>query len=140
LPIIIASNKYLAGWRGHLLNEMGRTTLVTSVLASASVYHMSSLLLFKGTVDSLVQKQRKFLYGLGKTSAEETSVKLLGMMFPFPKKNWGLGVPNLAKKNKSLITRSSFTDFVVLHLRPGLTGFGTLMARMSVLISVTASP
>ena len=62
LPMIDASDKYLAGWRGHLLSEIGRTFLVTSVLASQSVYTMSSLLLYKDTIDSLVKKQRAFLW------------------------------------------------------------------------------
>lgn len=62
LPYIARTDKYLAGWRGHLLNEMGRATLVTSVLTSQSVYAMCSLRLFKSTTDSLVAKQRAFLW------------------------------------------------------------------------------
>ena len=81
------------GWREHLLNEMGRTTIVTFVLAFASVCLMSSLLLFKGTVDSLVQKQALstplfknsvLSFGREKTSAEGVNVKLYGMMLPSP--------------------------------------------------------
>ena len=33
-PMIAATDKYLAGWKGNLLNNMGRTILITSVLAS----------------------------------------------------------------------------------------------------------
>jgi hypothetical protein len=62
---------------------MGRTTLVTSVLASASVYHMSSLLLFKDTVEKLLSRNNVLFYGRVKTNVEGANVKLHGMMFPF---------------------------------------------------------
>ena len=107
LPMIAASDKYLAGWKGNLLNEMGRTTLVTSMLASALVYHMSSLLLFKGTTETLVQKQRAFLW-TGESKCHGSQCKVAWDDVSLPKEKGGLGVLNLANKNKSLLKKFLF--------------------------------
>jgi len=89
--MIAATDKYLAGSKGHLLNDMGRTVLVTSVLASTPVYHMSSLLLFKGTVESLVQKQRSFFW-TGESKCRGNHCKVAWDDVTLPKKKGGLGV------------------------------------------------
>ena len=101
-PMIATADKYLAGWKGHLLNDMGRTVLVTSVLASTPVYHMISLLLFKGTIESLVQKEK------GETKCRGNHCKVAWDDVTLPKEKGGLGVPNLAKKNTSLLKKFLF--------------------------------
>ena len=105
--MIAASDKYLAGWKGHLLNDMGRTILVTSFLASTPIYHMRSLLLFKGMVECLVQKQRSFLW-TGETKCRGNHCKVAWDDVTLPKEKGGLGVPNLAKKNTSLLKKFLF--------------------------------
>ena len=87
------------------MNEMGRTTLITSVLASTSVYHMSSLLLFKGTIDSLVQKQCAFLW-TGENKCRGSQCKAAWDDVSLPKNKGGLGVLDLAKRNKSFLKKS----------------------------------
>jgi len=105
--MIATSDKYLAGWKGNLLNKMGRTTLVTSVLASASVYHMGSLLLYKSTTEALIQKQRSFLW-TGENKCHGSQCKVAWDGVSLPKEKGGLGVPNLANKNKNLLKKFYF--------------------------------
>ena len=59
--LICKSDRYLAGWQCTLLNPMGRTVLVNSVLDSQLIYAMSSLLLPQGTLDALDKRRRAFL-------------------------------------------------------------------------------
>jgi hypothetical protein len=98
---------------------MGRTTLVTSVLASASVYHMSSLLLFKGTVETLIQKQRAFLW-TGENKCRGSQCKVAWDDVSLPKEKGGLGVPNLTKKNVSLLKKFLFK----FHCAPSMPWIG----------------
>lgn len=109
-PLIASSDKYLAGWKGHLLNEMGRSALVSSVLSSQPVYTMGSLLLFKGTVESLIQKQRAFM-STGEARCHGGQCKVAWEDCCLPKTKGGLGIPDIAKKNVSLLKK--FISFIV---------------------------
>ena len=56
------SDKFLASWQADLLNPMGRTVLVNSVLDSLLVYLMSSLQLPASAVHAMDRKRRAFLW------------------------------------------------------------------------------
>ena len=81
---------------------------------------MSSLLLFKGTVESLVQKQRSFLW-TGESKCRGNHCKVAWDDVTLPKEKGGLGVLNLANKNTSLL-KNFFSSFTALLLPLGLTG------------------
>ena len=142
LPLIAASDKYLAGWRGHLLNEMGRSVLVSSVLASSSVYAMSSLLLFKGTADALVKIQRAFLW-TGENSCRGGQCKVAWEDVCLPKDKGGLGIPDLTTKTRAS-SRNFFSSSIVLDLLLGLNGYvsnmGGQMTSISVMITLRLLP
>ena len=119
-PIIAASDKYLASWKGHLSNNKGRTILVTSVLASASVYHMIRFYFSKGLL-SPFSRNNVPSYGLVKTSAVGITAKSLGRMLHFLKRkvDW---VFRTWPRRKQASIRSSFSSSTVHRLHPGLIG------------------
>ena len=49
-PYIARANRYLAGWQASLLNPMGRTVLINSVLDGQLGYVMSALPLLPGVI------------------------------------------------------------------------------------------
>jgi hypothetical protein len=61
-PQIAKCDKYLAGWQAALLNHMGRTTLVNSVLDSQLVYAMAAITIPPGVTDQVDRKRRSFLW------------------------------------------------------------------------------
>jgi hypothetical protein len=48
---IAKTDKYLAGWQSSLLNQMGRATLVNSILDSQLVYAMCALAIPPGIIE-----------------------------------------------------------------------------------------
>jgi hypothetical protein len=52
----------LQGWKGKLLNRVGRLVLVKSMLSSIPVYHMTTTTLSKWTVKKIDRLRRNFLF------------------------------------------------------------------------------
>jgi len=60
-PNIAKCDKYLAGWQASLLNQMGRATLINSVLDSQLIYAMAALEIPPGIIEQVDRKRRSFL-------------------------------------------------------------------------------
>lgn len=60
-PNIAKCDKYLAGWQASLLNQMGRATLINSVLDSQLIYTMAALEIPPGIIEQVDRKRRSFL-------------------------------------------------------------------------------
>lgn len=58
---IAKADRYLAGWQASLLNAMGRTVLVNSVLDSQLIYAMCALPLPVGVIAQMDQRHRQGL-------------------------------------------------------------------------------
>lgn len=68
---------------------------------------MCSLLLLKGTADSLVQKQRAFLW-TGEAKCKGRQCQVAWEDCCLPKCKGGLGIPDISKKNVSLLKKFLF--------------------------------
>jgi len=68
---------------------------------------MSSLLLLKGTIESLVKKHRAFLW-TGENKCKGSQCKVAWDEVSLPKNKGGLGIPNLSKRNTSLLKKFLF--------------------------------
>lgn len=102
LPIICRHDKYLAGWKGPLLNEMARTTLATSVLTSLLVYAMSKMTLLEGTIHAMDRRTRAFIW-TSEGTCNGGNCKVAWEDVQKPKNNGGLGIKDLAKQKKCLL-------------------------------------
>ncbi|XP_066354713.1 uncharacterized protein [Miscanthus floridulus] len=71
-PNIAKCDKYLAGWQASLPNQMGRATLINSVLDSQLIYAME---IPPGIIEQVDQKRRYFLWsGTGTSAAGKSMV------------------------------------------------------------------
>jgi len=59
-PYIQKADRYLSSWQSNLLNKMGRTVLVNSVLDSLLVYFMISLQLPPSVTEQMDKRRRAF--------------------------------------------------------------------------------
>ena len=64
----------LAGWKGNLLNHVGRLTLVSSILSSMPTYHLSIFPLATWARKRIDKIRRRFLW---KGKAEPNGVTIL---------------------------------------------------------------
>ena len=55
--------KWMAGWKTHFTNFVGRVALIKSVLTSLSVYHMQTTLLPSKILSGMEKIMRRFLRG-----------------------------------------------------------------------------
>ena len=69
-PQIAKCDNY-AGWQTSLLNHMGRTTLVNSVLDCQLVYPMVALAIPPGVIDQIDKRRRSFGMDPHKTMAQK---------------------------------------------------------------------
>lgn len=68
-PNIAKCDRYLAGWQSALLHQMGRATLVNSVLDSQLVYAMAALEIPPGVIDQVDRRRRSFLWSGSEAAA-----------------------------------------------------------------------
>ena len=62
MPCIDKTDRYLAGWQASLLNAMGRTVLINSVLDSQLMYAMCALQLPPGVIALRDKRRGSFLW------------------------------------------------------------------------------
>jgi len=103
-PLICKSDKYLSGWQATLLNPMGRTVLVNSVLDSQLVHAMSGLLLPQGVLDVLDARRRSFLWA-GDEKVSGAQCLIAWGKACQQKEHGGLGIKDLAMQNKCLLLK-----------------------------------
>ena len=103
-PPIAKTDKNLSGWQASLLNAMGRTVLVNSVLHSALIYIMSAMLPPPGVVEKLDKRRRAFLWS-GEETASGAQCLIAWDRVQLPKDQGGLGVKNLQILNQCLLLK-----------------------------------
>lgn len=97
-PLISRADRYLSGWHAALLNTMGRTVLVNSVLDALPTYIMSVLQLPQGAIDAYNVRRRAFLWS-GEDKASGASYLVAWDTVCMTKERGGLGVRDIALQN-----------------------------------------
>jgi hypothetical protein len=95
-PLIEKIGNRLAGWKGNLLNQAGRLTLVSSVLSSMPTYHLSVFPLANWARKRIDRIRRSFLWK-GKAKSNGGHCLITWPLVCKPKALGGLGVLNLNK-------------------------------------------
>ena len=100
------THKFLSSWEADLLNPMGRTVMVNSVLDSLLVYVMSSLLLPQTTIKAMDSKRRAFLWSADREGHVSPGACLVAWEdLCCPKESGGLGVRDLGTQNVCLLLK-----------------------------------
>jgi hypothetical protein len=100
------TDKFLASWQADLLNPMGRTVLVNSVLDSILVYLMSSLQLPASALHAMDKKRRAFLWSGDKSGTSSPAGCLVAWTKVCnPRDLGGLGVRDLGIQNICLLLK-----------------------------------
>ena len=92
--------KKLALWKRQYISKGGRLTLIKSALSNMPIYTLSLFRIPKGVKSRLEKIQQDFLWGGGNLDRKIHLVKW-GTVCTSKEKG-GLGIPSLAKLNKSL--------------------------------------
>lgn len=103
-PQIAKCDKYLAGWQTSLLNHIGQTTLVNSVLDCQLVYAMAALAIRPGVIDQIDKRRRSFPWA---GSSENNGAKSLVVWQQVCdlKDRGGLGLKDLGIQNTCLLLK-----------------------------------
>lgn len=102
-PITDNMRDKLSPWIGRLLSIGGRVSLINSVLTNLPVYHMSFFKMPNKVIGDVVKLQRNFLWH---NVGEKKGVDWIRWSIIFKKKyEGGLGVKDMAKFNKALLTK-----------------------------------
>jgi len=100
------TDKFLSSWQADLLNPMGRTVLVNSVLDSILVYLMSSIQLPPSAIEQMDKKRRAFLWSGDKSGNSSPSSCLIAWIkVCSPKDLGGLGIRDLGIQNIGLLLK-----------------------------------
>jgi hypothetical protein len=103
-PLVEKFDRYLAGWKARLLSTGGRLVLVNAVLSSLAVYHMSSILLPKMTIELLDARRRAFLR-TGEEKCHGSKCLIAWDRVCQSKENGGLGICPIADQNHALLLK-----------------------------------
>ncbi|CAO2153322.1 unnamed protein product [Urochloa humidicola] len=123
-PYICRADRYLSGWQAALLNPMGRTVLINTVLDGQLAHLMSALPLPAGTVSQFDKRRRGFLW-TGEGKAHGASCLIAWDQVKQDKAHGGLGIRDLGTQNTCLLlklihrlhtsTASSWVNWVRQH-------------------------
>jgi hypothetical protein len=91
------------GWKMQLLSHSGRLVLIKSVLASISVYYMSTTILSTKITRELTSLIRKFFWG--KMKRDQFSVMISWDKMCIPIEDGGLNIRDLKKMNEALLMK-----------------------------------
>lgn len=94
----------LAGWKGKLLNKMGRLTLINSVLTSITTFYLTMFAPSKWIIKRIDKLRRNFLWK-GEEEASGGHCAVNWNQVCSPKKFGGLGIKSLALYSRSLRLR-----------------------------------
>jgi hypothetical protein len=103
-PQIAKTDKYLSGWQTSLLNQMGRATLVNSVLDSQLVYAMCALPIPPGVIEQVDKRRRCFLWS-GSGAGSGANNLIAWDRVCDTKETGGLGLKDLRIQNTCLLLK-----------------------------------
>jgi len=103
-PYIAKADRYLAGWQASLLNPMGRTVLINSVLDGQLGYVMGALPLPPGVIQQVDRRRRSFLW-TGEGDARGASCLVAWDKVRDTKDQGGLGIRDLGIQNTCLLLK-----------------------------------
>jgi hypothetical protein len=91
----------LPSWKGRLLNQAGRLTLINSVLSSIVIHHMSVFQRSKWAIRKIDKIRQAFLW-CGLENARSRHYKVNWKRVQRPKQLGGLGILELGRFNSAL--------------------------------------
>lgn len=103
-PLIQRIEMRLEGWKAKIISKGGRLQLVNSVLTTIPIYHMACFAFPTWLLNRIEQLCRNFLWG--KKEGQKAGLALINWETVIIPKNYGgIGIPNLALRNTSLLLR-----------------------------------
>lgn len=100
-------NSRLAGWKGRLLSQAGRLTLIKSTLNSDLTYPMASLLFTKAEQRKLEGIITNFFWG-DRSDGKRSPHLLQTRILKLPRKLGGIGLRDISATNKALLAKSAW--------------------------------
>ena len=104
VPYICKADRYLAGWQAALLNPMGRTVLINTVLGGQLSYVMCAMPIPPGVIAQIDKRRRSFLW-TGDDNASGSSCLVAWDNVCLPCDQGGLGIKDLATQNTCLLLK-----------------------------------
>lgn len=102
-PIIEKLRKKLSSWKGSLLSQGGRSTLIKASLSSLPLYYMSIFPIPSGVIEKIRKIQSHFFWSGSREKRRMATVAW--PMLEAPKNLGGLGFGNLKIKNLGLMAK-----------------------------------
>ena len=132
-PYICRSDRYLAGWQAALLNPMGRTVLINSVIGGQLTHLMSAIPLPPGAIAKFDKRRRNFLW-TGQDSAAGANCLVAWDKVRLNKDQGGLGIKDLSTQNSCLLLK------LIHRLHQGAASSWALWVRDTVCLASLEGP